>query len=490
MRDAARFIRRGRTTELSGAEARMTLLDWLRLKDGATGTKEGCAEGDCGACTVVLAREKGGRIVHEAVNACILLAGQADGAEVLTVEDLAGADCAQLHPVQDAMWRHHGSQCGFCTPGIVMSLAALHQEAPRPVTRAAVCDQLAGNLCRCTGYRPIIDAALEACAALPPEVPSSRRERLAVLRDSEDVFVGNETSFFAAPASETALGDLLARHPDALIVSGATDAGLWITKSLMEPRRVIWLGRIAGLDRIECVDGVLSIGATATVANAARELGALAPDLGEVVRRFGSAQVRASATVGGNIANGSPIGDLAPCLIALGASLQLSRADAVRTLPLEDFFIAYKKQDRQPGEIVRRVLVPLPGDDVAYRAYKISKRFDEDISSVLGAFALRIADRRVVSARVAFGGMAGTPARANLTEARLAGVSLDDRSAWQLALDAIGSDFTPLSDHRASAAYRRIVARNLLHKALLEIAGAPASEMRILSEREARHAAE
>jgi xanthine dehydrogenase small subunit len=490
MRNAARFIRRGRTIELSGAEARMTLLDWLRVKDMATGTKEGCAEGDCGACTVVLAREKGGRIVHEAVNACILLAGQTDGAEVLTVEDLSAGDGMQLHPVQDAMWRNHGSQCGFCTPGIVMSLAALHQDAPRPVTRAAVCDQLAGNLCRCTGYRPIIDAALEACAAPSPEVPKSRSDRIASLRDNEDLFIGDAAAFFAAPASEKTLGDLIARYPDALLVSGATDAGLWITKSLMEPRRVIWLGRVAGLDRIENVDGVLSIGATATVGDAAGALGALAPDLGEVVRRFGSAQVRVSATVGGNIANGSPIGDLAPCLIALGARLELSRDGNARTLALEDFFVAYKKQDRQPGEIVRRVLVPLPGDDVAFRAYKISKRFDEDISAVLGAFAMKIADGRIVSARVAFGGMAGTPARARQTEAKLVGVPLDDRAAWHLALEAIGSDFSPLSDHRASAAYRRTVSRNLLQKALLEIAGTPAATTRVLAHLEAHHAAE
>ncbi len=489
MRSTLGFVRRGRTVELSDAQARMTLLEWLRLEDCATGTKEGCAEGDCGACTVVLVREKKGRIMHEPVNSCIMLAGQAVGSEILTVEDLADSS-GELHPVQDAMWRHHGSQCGFCTPGIVMSLAAMHQEAARPVTRAAVCDQLAGNLCRCTGYRPIIDAGLEACAAPQPEVPQSRRERLAALRDDGDHFVGDDTAFFAAPASETALGDLLARHTDALIVSGATDAGLWITKALMEPKRVIWLGRVAGLDRIERKDGVLSIGATATVADAEHELGDLATDLGEVVRRFGSAQVRASATVGGNIANGSPIGDLAPCLIALGATLQLLHGAATRTIELEDFFIAYKKQDRRQGEIVRRVLVPLPDASVMFRAYKISKRIDEDISAVLGAFAIRVEGRRVVSARIAFGGMAGVPARANLTEARLAGISLDDPVAWKPALDALASDFTPLSDHRASAAYRCVVARNLLEKALMEIAGAPRASTRILAHAEARHAAE
>jgi aerobic-type carbon monoxide dehydrogenase small subunit (CoxS/CutS family) len=295
----------------------MTLLDWLRIEDGATGTKEGCAEGDCGACTVVLRRDKGGRVVHEPVNACILLAGQADGAEVVTVEDIGGGigeQGAALHPVQEAMVRHHGSQCGFCTPGIVMSLYALYQDGARPVSRAAVCDQLAGNLCRCTGYRPIIDAALEACATKPPALNAAIAERLGAMTDETDIFAGDDQAFFAAPRSERVLAELLARFPDALLLSGATDAGLWITKSLMAPQRVIWLGRVRELDRIERNPDMLAVGATATLADAAHELGALVPDLGEIVRRFGSVQVRASATVGGNIANGSPIGDLAPCL--------------------------------------------------------------------------------------------------------------------------------------------------------------------------------
>ena len=489
MRSAVRFIRRGRAVELSGPQARMTLLDWLRLDDRAVGTKEGCAEGDCGACTVVLARQKAGRIVHEPVNACILLAGQADGAEVLTVEDLS-APGAPLHPVQDAMVRHHGSQCGFCTPGIVMSLAALHQDGERPVTRAHVCDQLAGNLCRCTGYRPIVDAALDACAVPAPDVSAARIDRLAALGDDDDIFCGDDSAFFAAPRREDVLADLLSRFPDALVVAGSTDAGLWLTKALMYAPRVIWLGRVAGLGEISRTSHVLSIGATATVADAAHELGRLAPDLAEVIRRFGSAQVRASATVGGNIANGSPIGDLAPCLIALGARLELARGAASRTIALEDFFIAYKRQDRQPGEIVRRVLVPLPDAGLAYRAFKISKRFDEDISAVLGAFALRLDGTKVVDTRIAFGGMAGVPARARATERALAGVDLGVRTSWQPALDALAAEFQPLSDHRASADYRRLVARNLLEKALLELAGGSAGATRIHSHAEGLHAAE
>ena len=489
MRASVKFLRRGRVVGISGADARMTLLDWLRLREGAVGSKEGCAEGDCGACTVVLVREKDGRLVHEPVNSCILLAGQADGASVVTVEDLAGQGGA-LHPVQDAMVRHHGSQCGFCTPGIVMSLYALYEGAARPVTRAGVCDQLAGNLCRCTGYRPIIDAALEACAALPGPPSGDTLEMLRGIADDEDILVGDAQAFFAAPRSERALAGLLLAHPEALIVAGATDAGLLLTKALAEPRQMVWLGRVRGLDRIERSGNAVSIGAGVTLAQAAAHLTALAPDLGEIVRRFGSVQVRASATVGGNIANGSPIGDLAPCLIALGANLELARGAGRRTLALEDFFLVYKKQDRLPGEYVRRVIVPIPSAAMEFRAYKISKRTDEDISAVLGAFAFVLDDRRVAAVRIAFGGMAGVPSRARATEQHMPGVSLDDRATWKPALAALAGEFKPLSDHRASADYRRLVARNLLDKALTELAGAPLSQTRIGSNAEAGHAAE
>jgi xanthine dehydrogenase small subunit len=487
MRAPVRFLRRGRQVNLTGAEARMTLLDWLRLEDRSVGTKEGCAEGDCGACTVILARLKGGRVVHEPVNSCILLAGQAEGAEVLTVEDLS-IPGGTLHPVQEAMVRHHGSQCGFCTPGIVMSLAAMFADAPRPVTRAAVCDQLAGNLCRCTGYRPIIEAAMDACATAAPAPSADRHARLAALASDDDLFSGDDDAFFAAPRSAAAASALLATYPDALLVAGATDAGLWITKQLLEPRRVVWLGRVAGLDRIERSANELSIGATVTVAGAYGSLAALAPDLGEVLRRFGSAQVRASATVGGNIANGSPIGDLAPCLIALGAMIELQRGATRRRLPLESLFLAYKQQDRQPGELVRCLIVPGPAEGLVFRAYKISKRMDEDISSVLGAFAFRIAGRRLTSARVAFGGMSGVPSRAEAVEAALTGLDLDRPDDWTLPLDCLDTAFTPMSDHRASATYRRIIARNLLKKALLEAAGSDLTATRISPQMEASDA--
>ncbi len=488
MKTAITFLRRGRAVTVADARVRMTLLDWLRLEEGAVGTKEGCAEGDCGACTVVLAREVGGRVVHAPVNACILLLGQVDGQEVITVEDLGEANNA-LHPVQESMIRHHGSQCGFCTPGIIMSLFAQHQDAIRPLTRQTVCDQLAGNLCRCTGYLPIISAALEAADAPPvASRAAATAQELRTLQDDADIFVGDEGAFFAAPRTEAALTDLLSRHPDARIIAGTTDVGLGITKALAEPRRIIWLGRVRGLDTIERADGALIIGAAVTLADAAAPLAGLAADLGEVVRRFGSVQVRNCATVGGNIANGSPIGDLAPCFIALGASLELAGPAGRRAVALEDFFIAYQHQDRRPGEYLRRIIVPEPRPDLAIRAYKISKRRDEDISAVLAAFCFTLDGRQVRQARLAFGGMAGVPARARQTEALVAGLDLDDQSSWAPALQALHDEFSPLSDHRAGAAYRRLVARNLLRKALIELAGAPRGTTRLGPGWDAPHA--
>ncbi|WP_201860489.1 xanthine dehydrogenase small subunit [Microvirga soli] len=492
VRETIRFWRQGRAVEVSGFHPRTTLLDYLRLQERRVGTKEGCAEGDCGACTVALGRVRGGRVHYEPVNACILLLGQIDGTELVTVEDLAAG--GELHPVQSAMVDAHGSQCGFCTPGIVMSLFTLYHEAERPLSREAVNDALAGNLCRCTGYRPIVDAALQACGEEPADAFTTNAEQnvqgLMALADGQDVFLGDETRFFAAPASEDSLAALYAQHPDATLVAGCTDVGLWITKGMAEIEKIIWLGRVAGLDVIAETSDELGIGATVTHADAHPSLARIDPDLGELMRRFGSWQVRASGTVGGNIANGSPIGDLAPALIALGSELELRHGDATRTLPLENFFIAYRRQDRVPGEFVRRIAVPkLKGNEV-FRAYKITKRFDEDISAAMGAFKLTLDGRRIAEARVAFGGMAATPKRAPETERALVGLSLDEPSTWGEAMAAIARDYQPLDDHRSSAAYRATVARNLVFKALSETASGETHATRIIGQRDALQAAE
>jgi xanthine dehydrogenase small subunit len=423
---------------------------------------------------VVLASLEDDRIVHRPVNACILLLGQIDGCELLTIEDLASTEGA-LHPVQAEMVAQHGSQCGFCTPGIVMSLFAAWHDAPRPFSHEAACEWLAGNLCRCTGYGSILDAA-EIAFAKPPEDAFARAlpARIAALRalqDDADLFCGNEARFFAAPASLDSAADLALRHPDALIVAGATDVGLWITKRLEDHPRILWLGRIPALKQITSDAKELCLGAGVTHAAAMPHLAAIDPVLGEVMRRFGARQVRASGTLGGNIANGSPIGDLAPLLIALGASITLRRGGLRRSMPLEAFFIAYGRQNRDAGEILTEFCIPRPKEGAAFRAFKISKRFDEDISTLLAAFAFTLQGGIVRDARLAFGGMAGIPKRASQTEAALIGCALHDAAGFAAAAKRLSLDFAPITDMRASAAYRLRVAENLILKARYELAG-------------------
>ena len=489
MRDKIRFYRRGRLIERSDLAPDMTLLDYLRLEERATGTKEGCAEGDCGACTVVLRRLHEGRVVYQPVNACIMLAGQADGAEVIAVEDIAATE---LHPVQRAMVEHHGSQCGFCTPGFVMALFGLYHSKGK-TDRDEVIEAISGNLCRCTGYRPIVEAGIEACSGKRDDKFSrgekEAAERLTRIMDNDDIFIGTERRFFAAPATIESLAKLYEKHREATLVSGATDVGLWITKQLRDLPKFIWLGRVAGLDKLEDFGDELRIGATVRVQEAATALAAIDPDFGELIRRFGGWQVRNAATIGGNIANGSPIGDSPPALIALGARLELQKGKQVRTIPLEDFFIDFKKQDRASGEFVRAVLVPKLDKSEQFRCFKLSKRYDQDISAVMGAIRLRLEGGKIAGARIAFGGMAGTPKRATKTEAKLNGLAIGDETAIESALAAMTEDFKPLDDMRASSAYRLQAAEALIAKALAEIAGVPTDATRVFGRRSDAHAA-
>jgi xanthine dehydrogenase small subunit len=486
--DRISFLRRGRRVDLPADLPPATmLLDWLRLNERATGTKEGCNEGDCGACTVVMRRMEDGRLTYRPVNACILLAGQAHGADVITVEDLADGEV--LHPVQQAMVDLNGSQCGFCTPGFVMALFALaHDPRPDRASRKAVVDQIAGNLCRCTGYRPIVDAGMAACG-LPAgdRFTATEAATAAALAgfDGGDLFVGTPDRFFAAPVSVETLATLYEAHPDATLIAGATDVGLWITKGLQDVSQVISINRIQNFNRIEDHPDRLVVGAGATYAQVEPLVAAIDPDLAELWRRIGGKQVRASGTVGGNIANGSPIGDTPPALIALGATLVLRKGATERSLPLEDFFLDYRKQDRQPGEFVLRIEVPKPGPADAFRAFKLSKRFEQDISAVMLGLKLTLDRRRIAGARIAFGGMAGTPKRARAVEAALAGLSLDAPATWDAALVGLADDFAPIDDMRASAAYRGRAASALIRRALTEIAGAPTATTRVTGLREA-----
>lgn len=468
MRDTLRFLLGDERVEIASCDPTLTVLDWLRLDRRMTGSKEGCAEGDCGACTVVVGRIDRGLMRYEAINACIRFLPTLDGCQLLTVEHLKGEDGA-LHPVQQAMVDCHGSQCGFCTPGFVMSLFALwlNEDAPS-VSRIE--DALAGNLCRCTGYEPIIAAArrMYRLGAADRFDRDAVAKRLSELSDTETLSLSGPSGRFLAPATVEALADLLIAEPQATLIAGATDVGLWVTKGMRRLDPVIYLGQIEALREIEDRDDHLRIGAMATQTDVRSALAALSPQLDELMRRFGGEQVRNAGTIGGNIANGSPIGDLPPVLIALGAKLVLRRGDDRRSIPLEGFFLDYRKQDRREGEFVEAVIVPKLAADALFHVSKISKRFDEDISAVCGAFLLRIGeDGRVAESRLAYGGMAGIPKRAAAAETALIGRNWDE-AAVTAAIAALPKDFTPLRDMRASAQYRLTVAGNLLRRFLIE----------------------
>ena len=464
------FLLNGERVELRDIDPTMTTLDWLRERRGLTATKEGCNEGDCGACTVMVTDDRGAR----ALNACILFLPQLHGKALRTVEGIAGPDGA-LHPVQQAMVAHHGSQCGFCTPGFVASMAVNHLNGETDHETA-----LAGNLCRCTGYVPILRAAR---AAEPAPVPDHLRDDPGFL--SPEISSGGATAGGGGQTApqrgfhpETAddLARLYTAHPDATLIAGATDVGLWVTKQMRDPGPVIFLNRCADLQDIAEDGGTLRIGAGVTMDRVLALMAAHHPSYAGMIRRYGSAQVRAAATIGGNIANGSPIGDNPPALIALGAVLHLRKGDARREVPLEDFFVDYGKQDRAPGEFV--AAVTLPATAPALRCYKISKRFDQDISALLGCFNIVVRDGVVHSARIAFGGMAGIPKRATHVEQALTGQPWTE-AAIAAARDAWAQDFAPLSDMRASADYRLTTARNLLVRYFHDLSGTETDVRRV-----------
>ncbi|SDW33262.1 xanthine dehydrogenase small subunit [Albimonas donghaensis] len=467
MRDSLRFLLNGEPVELSGVDPRTTLLDWLRETRGLTGTKEGCNEGDCGACTVGVTRLEDGAPVRRAVNACIQLLPMLDGAAVTTVEAIAGPD--RQHPAQEAMVALHGSQCGFCTPGFVMSMWAGYPAGRG--SRADVADMVAGNLCRCTGYGPILESGLAMHDLPAPDWEVDPAPRLAGMEHGSVVMTGGGCTAHV-PVTEPELAELVEAYPEAVIVAGATDVGLWITKRLDAPERMIFVNRVKDFDRVVETEAGVELGAGATYARAAGALERLSPDLGELIRRLGSTQVRNSGCVGANIANGSPIGDGPPPLIALGAELVLRKGATERVIPLEAFFLDYGKQDRAPGEYVSAVRIPRPATPEALKIFKISKRFDQDITATLGAFLIGVESGTVASASIVFGGMAGIPKRAAAVEAALLGRpwTLDTVEA---ALPAFADDFQPMSDMRASAEYRLRAARNLLLKVFHESAKAP-----------------
>jgi xanthine dehydrogenase small subunit len=458
------FVLNGSPIHVQGEPATRTLLDWLRETKGLTGTKEGCNEGDCGACTVMVSDPGGSR----SLNACLLFLPQLQGKAIRTVEGIAAPN-GDLHPVQSAMITHHASQCGFCTPGFITSMATAHHNGATDHD-----DQLAGNLCRCTGYAPIIRAAKAAEAA--PPAPWLDDSALFPLPEISSGGPGDRQSPGAfQPRHSDDLATWYAQNPDATLIAGATDVGLWVTKQLRALDPVAFLNGIEDLAQITPTATQIRIGAGVSITALRDAVQTAHPSLAELLRRFASQQIRNAATIGGNIANGSPIGDGPPALIALGATLHLRQGNSRRSLPLEDFFLDYRKQDRKPGEFVESVTIPATAP--ALRCYKLSKRFDQDISAVCGCFNVTEADGVVTQARIAFGGMAGIPKRASLAEAALLGKPLSE--GLDAAIAAMAQDFQPMSDMRASAAYRLLSAQNMLRRYARDLAGEAVSVLEV-----------
>ena len=468
MSQTIRFHYRGAVHTVADASPTRTVLQHLREDLHCTGTKEGCAEGDCGACTVVVGELRDDTLSLKAVNSCIQFLPTLDGRALFTVEDLKQADDT-LHPVQQAMVECHGSQCGFCTPGFVMSLWGLYLKREDSSQQGAPCrkeidDTLSGNLCRCTGYRPIIEAA-QRMTELPP-VAMAREpvmDALRALRRAAPLDYEFDGRRFDAPRTLAQLAELRAAWPDATVLAGSTDVGLWVTKQLRELKHIIYLGQVEELQQMTESEGFLEIGAGITLETAYAAICGHYPQLNEMRQRFASLPIRNAGTLGGNVANGSPIGDSMPWLIALGAEVVLHAATGRRVLALDRFYLGYQKKDLQCGEVVAAVRVPLPRAGVQFRTYKLSKRFDQDISAVCAAFTLTLDGERVAEVRIAYGGMAATPARALAAEAALHGQAWDE-SALDAAIAAMDQDYAPLSDMRASASYRMRTAKNLLRR--------------------------
>ena len=480
MGDTVRFFVNGVYHEARAPAPTTTILEYLRDTLRLCGTKEGCAEGDCGACTAVIAELHGGGYRLRSVNACIQFLPTLDGKELITVEGLRAADGA-LHPVQRAMVDCHASQCGFCTPGFVMALFALYKSDPAP-DRRAIDYALTGNLCRCTGYRPIIDAARRmyaygredggtagdwkrAPAAAGDELMEGEREMIARLRGirrQHTLSIDHGQRYFA-PLTVGELAALIARHPDATVLAGGTDVGLWVTKQYRDLPVIIYLGDVAELADVAQGDDGITIGAAVNLSDAFAALLPAHPGLAEIYRRYASPPICHAGTLVGNIANGSPIGDSMPALMCLGAELLLRRESRTRRMKLDQFYLGYQQTALEPGEFVQAVRVPHPDAAASFFSYKISKRFDQDISAVCGAYSVTLDDDRVRDIAICYGGMAATPKRAAHTEQALLGERWCDESVRR-ALPELARDFTPISDMRASAAYRERVAGNLLLK--------------------------
>ena len=472
MRQSVRFFLSDQLVELSDLDSNMTLLNFLREERQRCGTKEGCAEGDCGACTAVIVDVNEGQLTCKAVNSCIVFVASLDGKQVITVEDLKSSD-GVLHPVQQAMVDLHGSQCGFCTPGFIMSLFALYYSEENPDFES-INDALIGNLCRCTGYRPILDAARSAVDTRPSnhwdQAMNLIKDRLEQLHDGQDVELVQNSGNYFIPRSLKALLRLKAQYPQSYLLAGGTDLGLYVTKRKMHLQTIIQVTKVPELLELSFDSDSIRIGAAVTYSEALKKLGDHYPSFCDMLLRLGSRQIRNLGTIGGNLVNASPIGDSPPSLVALGARVVLSSEFGDREMPLDEFFLDYRQTALRPEEILKTIVVPRLRRGFYFRTYKLSKRFDQDISSVCGAYYLELNEDQVVDIRICYGGMAATPRRALSAEAFLKSKVWKKDTILSAMLE-LASDYQPMSDFRGSAEYRSLASQNLLLRFYLESTG-------------------
>jgi len=466
------FLLNNELITLENVDPNLMVSQYLREFRFSIGTKEGCASGDCGACTTVIAElsdTKPSELLYKSINSCITFLGSLHGKQLITVEHLK--QDAELHPVQQAMVDNHASQCGFCTPGFVMSAFALHKESPKP-DRQEVVEALAGNLCRCTGYRSIIDAAIQSIDVEEQDCfeqsYSQTVEKLTELKKLSGIELEDSGNHYFAPKNITELFEKLLAKPASILVAGGTDLALSVTQNLASIEQLVYLGDVAELNQINENKSEIIIGSAVPYSSFTPLLEKAYPELAEMIERIGSKQIRNTGTLGGNIGNASPIGDMPPALIALGAELTLQRGDQQRKILVEDYFVGYKKTVLIESEFIREIFIPKAKNNQLLKVYKISKRFDDDISAVLAAFWIELEDDKVKSIRIAFGGMAEIPKRAKNCEDALLSQTLNQENI-RLAQQALTKDFTPMSDVRASSDYRMKVAQNLIQKCYLEL---------------------
>jgi len=462
-----KFILNDRIQEIHNPDPNETILNYIRLKLKKTGTKEGCAEGGCGACTIVIGELKKNNIIYKAINSCIAFTPSLEGKQLLVIEDLMLKD-GSLHPVQSAMVNYHASQCGFCTPGFVMSLFSMYKNN-KFYDEKTIEESISGNLCRCTGYRPIIDAAKSLNNSKSDQFKKNKKKTIALLKKirPKSISINNQNKKYFAPKTINELKKIIKKYPNLDFFSGGTDMSLIVTKQKKNLDDIIYLNSIDELNYIKENYKYIEVGATTPLIQFELFIKKYYLDFNIILKRYGSVQIRNVATMAGNIATASPIGDSLPLLLSLDASIVIESFNKKSILPLKNFFIGYRKTKLKKGQFISSIRIPILKNNI-FKAYKISKRIDDDISSVCASFNLAIVNKKIKSIKIAYGGMAAIPKRAIYCEKVLLNSNFSEDIILK-AQKSLEKDFQPINDMRASKDYRMEIAKNLLIKCFSEI---------------------